>query len=94
MTYSNSIAVTLEVSKRDEFLQQLYFHLNGDPTKWEMDIHAIGKEWGYSDDEIDSFLDYWETRRCIEVTRTRGAETVAVRLTLEGLTCVRDALLL
>ncbi len=58
-----------------------------------MDIHAVGKEWGFSDDEIDSFLSYWEAKRCIEVTRALGTETIAVRLTLDGLTCVRDALL-
>jgi hypothetical protein len=88
------MAVTLEVNKRDDFLQKMYFHLGGDTTIWETDVRAIGKEWGYSDDEIDSFLDYWETKRCIEVTRTFGAETVAVRLTLDGLKCVRDAFLL
>ena len=88
------MTVTLEANKRDEFLQHLYFHLGGDPTIWEMDVHAIGKEWGYSDDEIDSFLDYWKTKRCIEVTNALGAETVAVRLMLEGIKCVRDALLL
>ena len=80
----------MEANKRDEFLQRIYFHLGGDTTIWETDIHATGKEWGYRDDEIDSFLDYWETKRCIEVTRTFGAETVAVRLTLDGLKCVRD----
>ena len=88
------MAVTLEANKRDEFLQKIYFHLGGDTTIWETDIHAIGKEWGYRDDEIDSFLDYWETKRCIEVTRTFGAETVAVRLTLDGLKCVRNVFLL
>lgn len=88
------MAVTLEVNKRDEFLQKLYFHLGGDTTVWETDVHAIGKEWGYSDDDIDSFLDYWEAKHCIGVTRTLGSETVAVRLTLDGLKCVRDALLL
>ncbi|HXY88682.1 MAG TPA: hypothetical protein VEG44_09600 [Candidatus Acidoferrales bacterium] len=82
------------INSNDEFLQQLYFHLGGDPTIWEMDVYTIGKKWGYTDDEIDSFLDYWETKRCIEVTRTLGAETVAVRLTLDGLKCVRDAFLL
>ena len=84
----------MEANKREEFLQKIYFHLGADTTIWETDIHAIGKEWGYRDDEIDSFLDYWETKRCIEVTRTFGAETVAVRLTLDGLKCVRDAFLL
>ena len=84
----------MEANKRDEFLQKIYFHLGGDTTIWEMDVHAVGKEWGFSDDEIDSFLDYWEEKRCIEVTCTRGANTIAVRLTLEGLTCVRDAFLL
>jgi len=47
------MALKLDVNKRDESLQKLYFHLGGDPTIWEMDIYAIGKEWGYSDDEID-----------------------------------------
>ena len=88
------MAITLEANKRDEFLQKIYFHLGGDTTIWETDIHAIGKEWGYRDDEIDSFLDYWKTKRCIEVTRTFGAATVAVRLTLDGLKCVRDVFLL
>ena len=84
----------MEANKREEFLQKIYFHLGGDTTIWETDIHAIGKEWGYRDDEIDSFLDYWETKRCIEVTRTFGSETVAVRLTLDGLKCVRNVFLL
>ncbi len=89
------MVVTLDVNKRrDELLRKIYFHLGGDTTVWEMDIHAIGKEWGYSDDEIDSFLDYWETNHCIEVARTLGAETVAVRLTPDGFKCVRDVLLL
>jgi len=89
------MVVTLYLNKRrDAFLRKIYFHLGGDTTVWEMDVHAIGREWGYSDDEIDSFLDYWETNQCIEVTRTFGAETVAVRLTPDGFKCVRDVLLL
>jgi hypothetical protein len=90
------MVISLDVNKRrrDEFLRKIYFHLGGDTTVWEMDVHAIGKEWGYSDDEIDSSLEYWETNQCIEVTRAFGAETVAVRLTPDGFKCVRDVLLL
>jgi hypothetical protein len=89
------MVVTLDVNKRrDDFLKKIYFHLGGDTTVWETDIHTIGKEWGYNDDEIDSFLEDWETNHCIEVTRTLGAETVAVRLTPDGFKCVRDVFLL
>jgi hypothetical protein len=38
----------------------MYFHLGRDATIWETNIHAIGKQWGYHDDEIDGFLECWK----------------------------------
>ena len=67
------------------FLYELYKHVHGDVRVYETDIYSVAASWGYSKDEVERIVFYFEQKGYVRIKRALGKAIAGVGLTVEGI---------
>lgn len=62
---------------------RLFYHVSRDLFQWVSEIDTIAKEWGYSEGEIKSVVEYLSETGLIDTKPVSGA-ILAVKIMPEG----------
>lgn len=80
--FANIVSVQ---KSRVTFLYELYKHVHGDVRVYETDIYSVAASWGYSKDEVERIVFYFEQKGYVRIKRALGKAIAGVGLTVEGI---------
>jgi len=57
----------VEKRRRDEFICRFYEHVDGLTNVKETDIRPIAEDWGFTLDELDGIIDYFQLKGYVKI---------------------------